>query len=53
MKKELKAEKPPRKKFERPRIETMKVFETLALACCKADARCSPQTGGPVSAAAS
>jgi hypothetical protein len=32
--------------YEKPAVETEEVFETLALACTKADTQCVPPPGG-------
>ncbi len=36
------------REYEKPEVETEEVFETLALACVKADTQCAPAPGGTV-----
>ena len=36
------------REYEKPEIETEEVFETLALACVKADTQCGPAPGNVV-----
>lgn len=33
--------------YEKPTVESEEVFETLALACAKADTQCAPPVGVP------